>query len=152
NVGCHTDAHEQAKWFGDDIAFKSDKYDDVHGIRAAVNAVRMIGAGSPPLHRFRVGLELAVSGRQDITGMSARHSALARPLADRLGLPDAVQRALAASYEQWDGKGWPGQFRGADVPVASRIAQIAEFGEVAHRVGGVAEAQAVASRRAGAQF
>ena len=27
NVGCHTDAHEQAKWFGDDIALKSDKYD-----------------------------------------------------------------------------------------------------------------------------
>ena len=27
NVGCHTDAHEQAKWFGDDIALKADKYD-----------------------------------------------------------------------------------------------------------------------------
>src|SRR3954468_11054427 len=27
NVGCHTDAHEQAKWFGDDIALKSVKYD-----------------------------------------------------------------------------------------------------------------------------
>src|SRR5213078_5224792 len=26
NVGCHADAHEQAKWFGDDIAMKSDKY------------------------------------------------------------------------------------------------------------------------------
>src|SRR5438093_9024041 len=26
NVGCHTDAHEQAKWFGDDIAMKSMKY------------------------------------------------------------------------------------------------------------------------------
>src|SRR5579862_3599826 len=26
NVGCHTDAHEQAKWFGDDIALKSAKY------------------------------------------------------------------------------------------------------------------------------
>src|SRR5579863_4629627 len=26
NVGCHTDAHEQAKWFGDDIAMKSRKY------------------------------------------------------------------------------------------------------------------------------
>src|SRR4051794_3346450 len=25
NVGCHTDAHEQAKWFGDDIAMKSTK-------------------------------------------------------------------------------------------------------------------------------
>ena len=27
NVGCHSDAHEQAKWFGDDIALKSGKYE-----------------------------------------------------------------------------------------------------------------------------
>src|SRR5919205_928108 len=27
NIGCHTDAHEQAKWFGDDIAMRSVKYD-----------------------------------------------------------------------------------------------------------------------------
>ena len=27
NVGCHSDAHEQAKWFGDDIAFKGVKYE-----------------------------------------------------------------------------------------------------------------------------
>src|SRR5215510_8807164 len=27
NVGCHSDAHEQAKWFGDDIAIKATKYD-----------------------------------------------------------------------------------------------------------------------------
>ena len=27
NVGCHSDAHEQAKWFGDDIELKSHKYD-----------------------------------------------------------------------------------------------------------------------------
>src|SRR5438132_11866634 len=26
NVGCHTDAYEQAQWFGDDIAFKTLKY------------------------------------------------------------------------------------------------------------------------------
>ena len=26
NVGCHSDAHEQAKWFGDDITLKSGKY------------------------------------------------------------------------------------------------------------------------------
>ena len=26
NVGCHADAHEQAKWFGDDIALKTVKY------------------------------------------------------------------------------------------------------------------------------
>src|SRR4026209_227257 len=27
NVGCHTDAHEQAKWFGDDFRLKSTKFD-----------------------------------------------------------------------------------------------------------------------------
>ena len=27
NVGCHSDAHEQAYWFGDDIALKASKYD-----------------------------------------------------------------------------------------------------------------------------
>ena len=26
NVGCHSDAHEQAKWFGDDIGLKATKY------------------------------------------------------------------------------------------------------------------------------
>src|SRR5262245_6862220 len=25
SVGCHSDAHEQAKWFGDDIELKADK-------------------------------------------------------------------------------------------------------------------------------
>ena len=27
DVGCHTDAHEQAKWFGDDLALKATKFD-----------------------------------------------------------------------------------------------------------------------------
>ncbi len=26
SIGCHADAHEQARWFGDDIALKSVKY------------------------------------------------------------------------------------------------------------------------------
>src|SRR5213080_3719019 len=38
NVGCHTDAHEQAKWFGDDIAMKSAKYDHELGSLAAAAA------------------------------------------------------------------------------------------------------------------
>ncbi len=57
NVGCHSDAHEQAKWFGDDIALKSDKYTyEFRSIRGAVAGVRRIGSGQPPFHRFRVGL------------------------------------------------------------------------------------------------
>jgi len=86
NVGCHSDAHEQAKWFGDDIALRSGKYThDYRSMRAAAATMRLVGSGNPPLHRFRVGLEFAVSGRHDFDGMIARHASFARALADRLG-------------------------------------------------------------------
>src|SRR3954469_7825072 len=51
NVGCHTDAHEQAKWFGDDIGLKADKYGphDLRSRRSMVSGIRRIGSGNPPL-------------------------------------------------------------------------------------------------------
>jgi HD-GYP domain-containing protein (c-di-GMP phosphodiesterase class II)/DNA-binding CsgD family transcriptional regulator len=153
NVGCHADAHEQAKWFGDDIALKSTKYDrDFRTLRAAAATMSLVGSGNPPLHRFRVGLEFAISGHRDLDGMVERHSAIARGLAERLGLAEAVQEAVGASYEQWDGKGWPGGLEGDRIPVAARLAQFAEFIEVAHRLGGIDAAVALAERRAGSQF
>jgi hypothetical protein len=79
NVGCHADAHEQAKWFGGDIELRSQKYDYPPRSLAAVAAsLRLIGSGNPPLHRFRVGLEFGLSGHRDLDGMIAQHAALAR--------------------------------------------------------------------------
>lgn len=153
NVGCHADAHEQAKWFGDDIALKSGKYvHELGSVRGALATMRLIGAGNPPLHRFRVGLEFAFSGRRELDGMITQHAGLARTLAEQLGLPTTVRDSVGAAYEQWDGHGWPGALKAGAIPVAARIAQLAEFTEVAHRVGGVAGATALARRRAGRQF
>ncbi|MGZ6695983.1 MAG: hypothetical protein ACXVFL_10095 [Solirubrobacteraceae bacterium] len=105
NVGCHTDAHEQAKWFGDDIALKSDKYDhELGSLWAAASGLRLLGSGSPALSRFRIGIEFALSGHRDLDGMITHHAAMARALAEQLGLPEDVQAALAGAYEQWDGR------------------------------------------------
>ena len=153
NVGCHSDAHEQAKWFGDDIALKSGKYDhEFRSLRALASGMRLVGSGNPPLHRFRVGLEFALSGHRDVDNMIAHHAAMARTLAEQLGLPEGVRVALGAAYEQWDGRGWPGELKGDLVPVASRLAQLSEFVEVAHRVGGVEGVRALARKRGGKQF
>ena len=84
--------------------------------------------------------------------MISHHAALARMLAEQLGLGDDVQAAVGASYEQWDGKGWPGRLRGDAVPIGARIAGLAEFAEVAHRVGGVPAAIKLARKRSGKQF
>ncbi|HUA70014.1 MAG TPA: HD domain-containing phosphohydrolase [Solirubrobacteraceae bacterium] len=153
NVGCHSDAHEQTKWFGDDIALKSGKYDyEIRSLRAAAAGMRQLGAGRPPLHRFRVGLEFALSGHREVDGMISHHAAIARTLGEQLGLSAEVLEALGAAYEMWDGRGWPGRLKGDEVPIASRIAQLAEYAEVAHRVGGIEGARALARRRAGKQF
>src|SRR3954454_6247801 len=153
NVGCHSDAHEQAKWLGDDSAARAGKYDyELRSARGAVAALRLVGSGNPPLHRFRVGLEFALSGRRDFDGMVEAHAALARSLAEQLGLSEATLAALGAAYEQWDGRGWPGRLRGGDVPVAARLSQLAEVVEGAPRVGGVDAAKALARGRAGRQF
>ncbi len=97
NVGCHTDAHEQAKWFGDDIALKADKYAyELRSLRGAVAGVRRIGAGQAPLHRFRIGLEFAISGHRDVDGMIAQHAAMARSLAEQLRLVERRARRARA--------------------------------------------------------
>ncbi len=153
NVGCHTDAHEQAKWFGDDIALKAGKYDHRLGsLRAAAAGMRQIGAGRPPLHRVRVGLEFAVSGHREVDGMIAEHARIARSLGEQLGLSDDILAALAAAYEMWDGRGWPGELRGDAVPIASRVAHLAEFVEVAYRTGGIEAATTMARQGSGGQF
>jgi len=153
DVGCHTDAHEQARWFGDDIALKAVKYDHAFpSLGGAVATLRLLGSGHPLLRRFRIGLEFTVAGRRDLSGMVAHHAAIARSLAEELGLPEPVLEALAAAYEQWDGRGWPGRLAGEDVPLPSRLAQLAEFVEVAHRVGGVDAARKLARARGGRQL
>jgi HD-GYP domain-containing protein (c-di-GMP phosphodiesterase class II) len=153
NVGCHSDAHEQAKWFGDDIALKSTKYRyEIGSARGAAATMRMLGSGNPPLHRFRVGLEFIISGRHEVDDMITQHARLAGELAERLRLPVDVQQAVAGTYEQWDGKGFPGTMAGEAIPIAARLAVLAEFVEAAHRLGGVEAARAVAERRAGTQF
>ena len=153
NVGCHSDAYEQAKWFGDDIALKSKKYDhDIGSLRGMAASMRLLGAGNPPLLRFRVLVEFAIGGHRDLNDMIVQHARLARALAEELGLSVAVQTALGSVYEQWDGAGWPGELKGDDVPIAARIAQLAEFVEVEHRRAGAAAAAALARRRSGTQF
>ena len=55
----------------------------------AAAGMRLLGSGHPPLHRFRLGLEFALSGHREVDDMIAHHAAIARTLAEQL---DAVGR------------------------------------------------------------
>src|SRR4051812_7401149 len=153
SVGCHSDAHEQARWFGDDIELKKTKYEyEPFSVREALGMVTQIGAGGGPLHRVRTGVDFMLNGRHEVDDMLACHARIARSLADELGLNEQTLAYLGASYERWDGRGWPGELSKDDIPVGSRVVQLADFMEVAHRTGGMEDAVALAQRRSGSQF
>jgi hypothetical protein len=121
-------------------------------VRAKTSGLRRQGAGRPPLHRLRVGVAFATSGYKELNDMFAHHAEMAAGLAQELELPGGVHDALLAAYESWDGRGWPNGLEGDEIPLASRIVQLAEYAEVAHRLRGVDGARTLARQRGGRQF
>ena len=149
-VGCHVDAYEQAKWFGDDLAFKSD-FPKVDGPGVGF-VLRHLGAGRPALDRARLGVAFLGDGRREVGDIIDNHRRAAEDLAHQLGLDGDVRDCLGQAFERWDGKGTPGQARGEAISIASRLVSLADVVEVFHRLGGVAAAVAVARERRGTQF
>ena len=151
-VGCHSDAHEQAKWFGDDIALKADLYaDDLVGL--AARRVR------PPSRRRG---ELAAPPRADrrrsraerprwLDGLERSHCAAAADLADAARAPAEVRDDLRCTFERWDGKG-PTKLEKTSDPARRATRRLTDVVEVFHRAGGVEAAVAVARKRSGTQF
>lgn len=154
-VGCHIDAYEQAKWFGDDLALKAD-FRRVDFSSAAVQKVfilRHLGAGASPLKRIGVGVEFARGdGAQNAADMLANHWRAADHLTERLGLGASVRASIEQTFERWDGEGVPKGIKGAQILATSQLVNLADVVEVFHRVGGIDSAIEVARQRSGTQF
>ena len=148
NVGCHSDAHEQAKWFGDDFASKAIKYDhEPRSLRMVARRAQLPRPRAPPLHRFRLGLEFVVSGRREVDGMIESHSQIARMLGEHRSSPGrcsthspARTRALGRARVA----GRPARRPGSTARIAHCAVAILE---VANRVDGVAGATRMARQR-----
>src|SRR5215467_15751269 len=108
-VGCHTDAYEQAKWFGDDLALKEDAhygYDFGRPREVAAFMLKNVGgAGRPLVERAWVGVAFLGDGRRAIESLAENHYRATDELAARLRLSGEVRESLRQSYERWDGKG-----------------------------------------------
>lgn len=152
-VGCFADAHEQARWFGDDIALKADTYEvDFAGLPMMMFMMRHVGFGVPPLARARRRLAFMAGGRNEVEDMYLTHCVVAGALAERLGLGAEVRDALQQAYERWDGRGQPKGLKGEEVAVSVRLMRLARAAEVFYRRGGVEAASNVARERRGSEF
>ena len=152
-VGCHVDAYEQAKWFGDDRALKADaRHVDLAGVRARAFVISHLGAGHGLAQRARLAVSFVVEGRQAAQAMIENHWLATNELAARLGLAPDVRQSLYQTFERWDGKGVPAEASGDEILIPARLVTLADVVATFHRSGGVEAAVAVARDRRGTQF
>ncbi len=153
-VGCHVDAYEQAKWFGDDLALKADfrRVDFASAGAAQLFMFRHLGAGRPVVERARLGVAFVGDGRQAAESMLENHWLAADDLAARLGMTQRVRDSVEQTFERWDGKGVPKGARGEEILLTSRLVTLADVVEVFYHAGGTEAAIAVARERRGTQF
>jgi HD-GYP domain-containing protein (c-di-GMP phosphodiesterase class II) len=153
-VGCHVDAYEQAKWFGDETVLKSDfrHTDFATAMSKPVFMLRHLGSGRPVAERARLGVAFLGDGRKAAAAMLDNHWTAADSLAARLGLRQRVRDSIEQTFERWDGKGVPKGARGEEILLASRLVALADVVEVFHRAGGTDAAIEVARQRRGTQF
>ena len=153
-VGCHVDAYEQAKWFGDDTALKSDfRHTDFASTASkSMFMLRHLGAGRPAFERARLGVAFLAEGRKAAEEMLDNHWTAADALAARLGLAQRVRDTVEQTFERWDGNGSPRGLKNDEILPTARIVCLADVVEVFHRAGGIDAAVQVARQRRGTQF
>jgi HD-GYP domain-containing protein (c-di-GMP phosphodiesterase class II) len=153
-VGCHVDAYEQAKWFGDDTVLKADfrRVDFATPAAGPLFMLRHLGNGRPVVERARLGVAFVGDGRRAAEAMLANHWLAADGLAARLGLAQRVRDSVEQTFERWDGRGDPKGARGEEILLTSRLVTLADVVEVFHHAGGTDAAIAVALQRRGTQF
>ena len=156
DVGCSSNAaHLTEMLGGDDLKTRrAIRLDD--WTRTSWKSLRSAWSGmlpnSSPLAKFRrlVGI---------VTHRDIHHQQMIAVRADRgakiaikIGLSDQTAQAIQHLDEHWNGCGYPGKLRGNDIPLASRIANIAQNLDVFYTEQGVHAAIAILRKRSGRWF
>ena len=73
-------------------------------------------------------------------------------IATRMGLPHATTSSIRSLDERWNGDGKPNGWRGAEIPLPSRIVSLAQTLDMAYTTNGAAAALDTARDRSGSWF
>jgi HD-GYP domain-containing protein (c-di-GMP phosphodiesterase class II)/DNA-binding CsgD family transcriptional regulator len=150
-AGCTAESEIDARFFGDELTARARMLPAQFGSRIDLmtTMMRVVRSGSAPLARAAFMARSAFTGVAEFRKWAASHCDVARLLGARMGLSEQAQEALRHLYERWDGNGMPGELGGTAIPVAVRLAQIAQDADVAWQCGGIGFASRVLSEHAG---
>lgn len=151
-LGCTADAHESAALAGgDEVALRAAIAPVMGGPPGELlkAVVPVLAAGHSTAQRLRTTTVFLATGRARLRAGMRAHCEAAEMLAVRLGLPEATRRSLAASFETWDGHGFPDGLEGESIPLPARIVFLARNIEVIGRLRGPEAVRAALRDRAG---
>jgi HD-GYP domain-containing protein (c-di-GMP phosphodiesterase class II) len=152
-IGCHADSHEFSRWFGDDLAMRRDSYQlDWSGLPYMRFLMQRTGSHQPMGRRMQLLVTLMLAPRAQMAALIHSHCLSAGLMAQRVGLDRGVAQAVECAFERWDGSGLPRGRRGDQIPLATRVVQLAETCEVHLRTRGTSGALAMTRERSGGQF
>src|ERR1700757_658126 len=133
-AGCVATSHEIAAVFGGDDIVVRARGDLIDPTEPGEALEFLTGLGIDAMRLHELGGP-AVVGRLKAEGARA-DCEVGADLTARLGLPEAVQRAVLDSFERFDGQGVPLGRAGADVAEASRFAAVGYAAVMFDAVGG----------------
>ncbi|MGN6721470.1 MAG: HD domain-containing phosphohydrolase [Marmoricola sp.] len=152
-VGCISDSHELAYWFGDDRRIRAASYEiDKVGFPMMRLMLANVGVDSAPLRRITMIGRFLAGGHREAAGGFITHCQTTGDIAERLGFGASVRAALSQAFERWDGKGVPGDSSGASIEPVMRVVQIADDVEVFDRTLGPDAACRMLRSRQGSEF
>ena len=110
------------------------------------------GPGEPLRRRVQRLFNVARHGDDYATEVIQTRCDRGAQIALSLGFGQAVADGVHALDEHWNGKGRPSGLAGTSIPLASRIALVAQVVDVFNAVGGPAAARTEIARRSGTWF
>ena len=152
-LGCTGHAFETAVVFGDEIELRarSLRADFANPVEVLRLMLERAGSHRSPAGRVRSVLSVLAGGKKAAELNFRTACEVADVFAVRLGLDEPVRAALTATFERWNGRGFPAGLRAEAVPRPMRIAQLGHELEVLGRVEGAEGAlEIVRGRRGGA--
>ena len=154
NAYCHADAAEQASWFGDDIALKSDGFEmlGMNTAQLAAFLVRRVGGHGSGFSRARRLAGFPRSSIKRVMEFLTTHARLSAQFAEQIGLDQVAVESFRDGYEQWDGKGVPQGLRGTEITLPARVVQLAGPVEVYSRRHGPQRTREAVLRHRGAEI
>ncbi len=151
DAGCSANASKMASLLGsDDIAAKRHvKTTDWARVcrESVAYALAHVRPGAPFLTRMQALFSIALHEKRNSRMMIQVRCERGAAIARRIGFSERTASAIHSLDEHWDGAGHPQGLRGREIPLFSRIMNLAQTAEVFHNQSGADAALSVVQQR-----